>query len=79
VKILTGYSPGVLIRNIRLEKAAELLSGNAGNITEISNSVGISNPASFTKAFRSYFGVSPREYLKQKIITGSTKNHFTTK
>jgi DNA-binding response OmpR family regulator/anti-sigma regulatory factor (Ser/Thr protein kinase) len=79
VKILTGYSPGVLIRNIRLEKAAELLSGNAGNITEISNSVGISNPASFTKAFRSYFGVSPREYLKQKKITGTTKDHFTTK
>jgi signal transduction histidine kinase/ligand-binding sensor domain-containing protein/AraC-like DNA-binding protein len=69
LKILTGFSPGVLIRNIRLEKAAELLSGKAGNITEIANSVGISNPASFTKSFRSYFGVSPRDYLKELPVS----------
>jgi AraC-like DNA-binding protein len=65
LKILTGLSPGVLIKNVRFEKAAELLSGKAGNITEIANSVGISNPARFTKVFRSYFGVSPRDYAKQ--------------
>ncbi len=67
LKILTGMSPGTLIRNIRLEKAAELLLGKAGNITEIANSVGISNPSHFTKTFRNYFGVSPRKYLKYQI------------
>jgi signal transduction histidine kinase/CheY-like chemotaxis protein/ligand-binding sensor domain-containing protein len=69
LKILTGLSPGVLIRNIRLEQAAVLLSGKAGNITEIANRVGISNPASFTKSFRSYFGVSPRDYLKELPVS----------
>jgi AraC-like DNA-binding protein len=64
LKILTGLSPGAFIRNVRLEKAAELLSAKAGNITEIANSVGISNPASFTKAFRTYFGVAPKYYAK---------------
>jgi len=66
LKILTGLSPGTLIRNIRLEKAAELLRNKKGSIAEISNSVGISNPSGFTKAFRNYFGVSPKEYSKQK-------------
>jgi signal transduction histidine kinase/DNA-binding response OmpR family regulator/ligand-binding sensor domain-containing protein len=67
LKILTGLSPGTLIRNIRLEKAAELLLKKTGNITQIANSVGISNPSNFTKAFRTYFGVSPRNYLKRQI------------
>ena len=65
LKILTGLPPGILIRNIRLEKGAELLRRKNGNITEIANSVGISNPANFTKSFRIYFGVSPKEYEKK--------------
>ena len=65
LKILTGMTPGTLIRNIRLEKAAEHLRNRKGNITEIANSVGLSNPSHFTRAFRSYFGVSPRDYLKR--------------
>jgi len=64
LKVLTGLSPGILIRNIRLEKAAELLRSNAGNITEIANSVGISNPSNFTKSFRKYFGKSPKDFHK---------------
>ncbi len=62
LKILTGMSPGALIRNMRLHRAAELLSEKAGNITEIANSVGMSNPSNFAKAFRNYFGVSPKKY-----------------
>ncbi|MDP4224179.1 MAG: DNA-binding response regulator, partial [Bacteroidota bacterium] len=65
LKILTGFAPGALIRNLRLEKAAELLTGKAGNVTEVANSVGISNPATFTRAFRTYFGVLPKEYVKK--------------
>jgi signal transduction histidine kinase/CheY-like chemotaxis protein/AraC-like DNA-binding protein/sugar lactone lactonase YvrE len=64
LKILTGLSPGLLLRNIRLEKAAEMIQAKRGNITEIANSVGISNPSNFTKSFRNYFGVSPRDYAK---------------
>ena len=65
LKILTGLSPHIFIRNIRLEKAAELLFHNTGNTTEIANSVGISNTSGFSKAFRDYFGVSPKKYLNQ--------------
>lgn len=65
LKILTGLSPHILIRNIRLEKAAELLLRKEGNITEIANSIGISNPSGFSRAFRGYFGVSPKNFFKQ--------------
>jgi signal transduction histidine kinase/DNA-binding response OmpR family regulator/ligand-binding sensor domain-containing protein len=68
LKILTGLSPGTIIRNIRLEKAAELLLNKTGNITEVANSVGISNPSNFTKAFRKHFGVSPRNFLKRQVV-----------
>lgn len=69
LKVLTGLSPGILIRNIRLERAATLLLEKAGNITQVANSVGISNPSHFTKAFRDHFGVSPRKYLKHRATT----------
>ncbi len=65
LKIITGLSPHILIRNMRLEKAADLLLRNAGNITEIANSVGISNASGFSKAFREYFGVSPKKFSQQ--------------
>jgi AraC-like DNA-binding protein len=74
LKALTGNSPAVLIRNIRLEKAAELLLQKEGNITEIANSVGISNPSNFTKSFRNYFRVSPRDYCKKNSLETTTKN-----
>jgi len=63
IKGLTGISPGILIRNIRLEHGADLLLKKAGNITEIANSVGISNPSYFTRAFKNYFGISPKNYI----------------
>ena len=64
LKILTGLTPGNLIRNIRLEKSTELIIKKSGNVTEIANSVGISNPSNFTRSFRNYFGVSPKDYSK---------------
>lgn len=68
LKAITGLSPGTLIRNIRLETAAVYLAGHSGNITEISNSVGISNPSYFTKCFKKYFKVSPREYAAARNL-----------
>ena len=65
LKVLTDLSPRVLITNIRLEKAARLLILNVGNITEVAYSVGFSNASGFTKAFRDYFGVSPKKYSRQ--------------
>lgn len=67
LKALTGVTPVVLIRNIRLEKAALLLQNKSGNVVEVANSVGISNPSYFTKCFREYYGVLPKDFQAETI------------
>ena len=64
LKVLTGESPNSLIRIMRLKRAASLLEKNESSITEILMSVGFSNPSYFTRCFKAYFGVTPREYQR---------------
>jgi len=59
---LIGEPPGELIKRIRLNKAAELLKNDFGNITEISFEVGFNDPSYFSECFKKQFGVSPSHY-----------------
>ena len=61
---LTGKSPSVYIRSIRLAKAKKMIVEDIGNISEIAYSVGFSSPAYFTKCFKDEFGISPSELRK---------------
>lgn len=47
----------------RMEKATALLKGTNLPIEEIALMLGYSNSSNFYKAFREYFGQSPREYI----------------
>jgi len=62
IKAITGLSPSILIRNMRLKQAAHLISVHSGNLTTISMSVGFSNPSYFSKCFRELYGISPKDY-----------------
>ena len=62
VRALTNQPPTMLIRSIRLQRAAELLAQRAGSVAEIAYSVGFSSQAYFAKCFREQFHTSPREY-----------------
>ena len=64
LKALTGYSPSMLIRIMRLKLAASMLEKTNKSITEVLMSVGFSNPSYFARCFKSYFGVTPREYQR---------------
>jgi AraC-like DNA-binding protein len=64
IKALTGVSPGTVIHRHRMQRAAELIQGKAGNLAEISLSVGFTNPSYFSKRFREYYGSSPRAFFK---------------
>ena len=59
---LTGEPPGELIRKIRLKKAANLIEGKFGNLSEIALEVGFNNPAYFSECFKKEFGISPSQY-----------------
>ena len=62
LKSLTDHSASDLIRNIRLQKAAELLMEGELNVTQISYEVGISSLSYFAKVFKEKFGVTPSDY-----------------
>ncbi len=58
---LTGFSPNEVIRNMRLERAKQLLQKKAGNASEVAYMTGFNSPAYFAKCFKDYFGVTPSE------------------
>jgi signal transduction histidine kinase/DNA-binding response OmpR family regulator len=59
VREVTGLAPSDLIRDLRLERAAELLHADVGPISEIAYAVGFSSVAYFTKCFRERYGRTP--------------------
>lgn len=52
-----------LLLEQRMERAVILLQGTNLPVSEIAYMLGYSNSSNFHKAFRKYFGMSPREYL----------------
>jgi AraC-like DNA-binding protein len=67
VNALTGISVNDFIRQLRLQKGAQLLSNNWGNIAQVAYEVGFSNPSYFSKCFKEQFGVLPSSYHNQKV------------
>ncbi|MCX6308697.1 MAG: response regulator [Bacteroidia bacterium] len=66
IKSLTGLSPSEFVRNIRLKHACLMLKGETGNISDIAYAVGFNDPKYFSTCFKAEFGVTPREYMKNK-------------
>lgn len=68
-KQLIGESPGRYIKQKRMEKAAELLKISSENITQISFACGYKDPGHFSKAFRNFYGYSPKKFREKAIST----------
>ena len=66
MKTLTNQSPHNFIRNIRMKQAARLFDAGHQNINDVMYAVGFSNTSSFSTAFKAVYGVSPRDYIKDK-------------
>lgn len=64
MKALTGGSPTLFIRKVRLRKAVVLLKTTDLNISEIAYGVGFSDPNYFSRVFTEAFGVPPRSVRK---------------
>lgn len=68
-KKVVGQSPQEFLIHYRMEKAAGLLVTGNDSIGSIGASVGYPNLLHFSRAFKSVYGVPPREYRqKNKII-----------
>lgn len=59
IKALTGLTPSLYIRSVRLQKAMELLKTTDLTVSEIAFQVGFNDPAYFSRAFSEAFGHPP--------------------
>ena len=62
IKDLSGVSPTIFIRNIRLEKAAHLLNTTNKTALEIMYLCGFNNRAYFYREFQKKYGMSPKKF-----------------
>lgn len=67
VHSLTGKSVNQFIREIRLDKAMELMQQEELTAAEVSFKTGFSSPAWFSNCFRQYFGYPPGEVRKMQL------------
>ena len=63
ITALTGRSPNDLLRDLRMDKAFNLLKRKTGNISQISLEVGYQNPSYFARCFTRKFGCSPSRFV----------------
>ncbi len=59
---LTGRSPSLFIRTIRLHHAKDMLISSDSTISEIAYRTGFNDPKFFSRVFSKEFGVSPSQY-----------------
>lgn len=69
IKALTGKGPNQFILSYRLERGAQFLRENWGNITQVALEVGFNSAAYFSKCFKEKFHQSPRSYQVSKTTT----------
>lgn len=65
-KAITSQTPGELLRNFRLRRAAQILKQDGENVTQVAYSVGFNNLSYFAKCFKELFGVTPSVFSKKK-------------
>jgi signal transduction histidine kinase/AraC-like DNA-binding protein len=67
LKALLNQTPSELIRDLRLQRAAQLMKMNFGNVAEITYEVGFNNLSYFAKCFKEKYGLLPSEFQKKLI------------
>lgn len=65
---MTGLSPMVYLRTIRINKAKQMLKSDYGSISNIAVSLGYSNIYEFSRTFKKHTGLSPTDYLKSNVL-----------
>ena len=74
LKLYVNKSVSQFIREVRLQKAMEILKDNLATVSETSFQVGFSSPAYFNTCFHNYFGFAPGEIKKRGLDEGGELN-----
>ncbi len=62
IKGLFGVSPNEYVKRYRLKRAASIIARNECRISDVYVKVGFNSASYFTKCFKKYFGVLPKDY-----------------
>lgn len=57
----SDFSLFTYLTNLRMRRARALLQAGTGNVTDVAHAVGYEDEGYFSKVFRKYFGVPPRD------------------
>lgn len=68
IQASTGSSFTTLQTQLRMEKAARMLSSRTASVDDIALEVGFTDRSSFYRAFNKYFGCTPKEFINQQSI-----------
>ena len=66
LKTITGQTTVEFIRDVRLKRAAQLLTSSALHVSEVAYEVGIENVKYFRQIFQKLYGMPPTEYARQQ-------------
>lgn len=68
LKTLTGLTPSNFILNVRLTTACKLMEEQRKvRISDLAYAVGFNNPNYFSMCFKKKYGLSPKEYISNKL------------
>lgn len=70
-RVRYGDTVGQIHERIRMERALELIRSSSMSITDIAFETGYEHPASFTRAFKSAFGLSPLAFRNAESKAGA--------
>jgi len=65
LKILTGIAPIDFIKEIRIQRAVQLIEAGETNISQIAYTIGMNDPRYFSKCFKQKYGMTPSEYREK--------------
>lgn len=66
IKVLTNQTANEFLRNVRLQKAKQILENENLSISDVCYKTGFSSPSYFTKCFKSYFEMLPTDVKIKK-------------
>lgn len=66
VKTMVGLSPVDFLRQLRMQRAEELLAKSSMGISQVAYAVGFADPKYFSRCFKKDTGLTPSEYREQK-------------
>ena len=70
LKTLTGLAPIEFIKEMRINRAVQLIETGEFSMTQIAYMVGINDPRYFSKCFKQKMGMTPTEYRDKTVRRG---------